>query len=119
MQQGRPVVGFDGVADIEAARDLAGLELRVPVGDLAELPEGTYYHHDLVGCVVETGTGIAVGTVSGVEGEAGNTRLVVQGRTGELLIPLALDICTSIRPAVKRIVISPPEGLLELNARGG
>jgi len=34
------------------------------------------------------------------------------------LVPLADDICTSVDVAAKRIVIDPPDGLLELNARG-
>jgi 16S rRNA processing protein RimM len=117
MQQGRPVIGLDGIDDVDAARELAGLELKIPRDALAELPEGTYYHHDLVGCVVQLPDGTSVGTVSEVEGDMGNTRLVVQASAGEVLIPLALDICTEIDTAAKRIVIAPPEGLIELNDR--
>src|SRR5512147_2527294 len=63
MQQGRPVVGLEGIADMNAARELAGLEFRIPFEALADLPDGTYYHHDLVGCVVELPDGTSVGTV--------------------------------------------------------
>lgn len=117
IQQGRPVIGVDGIADPDAARELAGLELRVPVASLAELPAGMFYRHDLVGSLVETADGRQVGTVSDVEGDTGNSRLVVQSEGGEILIPLALDICTTIDPVSKRIVIAPPEGLLEVNER--
>jgi 16S rRNA processing protein RimM len=117
IQQGRPVLGIEGVADMDAARLLAGLELRVPAADLARLPEGTYYRHDLVGCDVVLLDGAVVGTVSAVEGEHGNTRLVASGSRGELLIPLAADICREIDTAARRIVIAPPDGLLELNER--
>jgi len=117
MQQGRPVIGIEGIGDVDAAQQVAGLELRVPVEELVALPEGTFYHHDLVGCVVVTVEGRQVGTVRSVEGDAGNTRLIVQTDTGELLIPLATQICTAIEPADKRIVIAPPQGLLELNER--
>ena len=34
-----------------------------------------------------------------------------------LLIPLAADICVRIDPAARRIVVDPPEGLLEANER--
>ena len=34
---------------------------------------------------------------------------------GEVLIPLAQDICTRIDPEAKTILIDPPEDLLELN----
>lgn len=117
LQQGRPVIGLEGIDDMDAARSLAGLEFRVPVADLADLPAGTYYHHDLVGCVMETVSGTVVGTVSAVEGQAGNTRLVVQGELGETLVPLATEICTSIDTEAKRIIIAPPPGLIELNER--
>jgi len=118
LHQGRPVIGLEGVADMNAARELAGLEFRIPVESLAALPDGNYYYHDLIGCLVVTPDGTMVGTVSNVEGDMGNTRLVVQRETGELLIPLASDICTAIDPSAKRIVIAPPDGLLELNERG-
>jgi 16S rRNA processing protein RimM len=115
LQRGRPVIGLEGIGDMNAAERLAGLEFRVPIAALIPLPDGMFYHHDLVGCVVTTQGGGRVGTVSAVEGEAGNTRLVVQTDRGELLVPLASDICTTIEPASKRVVIAPPEGLLELN----
>ena len=117
MQNGRPVIGLEGIDDMDAARELAGLEFRVPADTLAELPKGTFYRHDLVGSVVETAEGSPVGTVSDVEGDMGNMRLVVQTDNGELLIPLVVDICTSIDPEAKRIVVAPPPGLLELTER--
>ena len=54
FQQGRPVIGLDGVETMNDAEALAGAELRVPVERLAPLPAGTFYRHDLVGCEVET-----------------------------------------------------------------
>jgi 16S rRNA processing protein RimM len=117
FQHDRPVIGLEGVQDMNAAGSLAGLELRVPVESLAALPAGTFYRHDLVGCRVETPGGRHVGVVSEVEGTIGGSRLVVQTPGGEVLVPLAAEICTTIDPAGRRIVIDPPAGLLELNAR--
>src|SRR6266849_6677587 len=116
FQGGRPVVGISGVDTIDAAERLAGLELRIPAERLAALPSGTFYHHDLVGCRVETDGGVAVGVVEGVEGTLHGSRLVVAGTGGKILIPLAVEICTTIDVGAKRIVIDPPEGLLDLNA---
>ena len=45
-------------------------------------------------------------------------RLVMNGPRGEILIPLAVDICVEIDIANKRIRINPPDGLLELNEKG-
>ena len=117
FQQDRPVIGFRGIDDMNAAVALAGTELRVPVDSLAELPAGTFYRHDLVGCAVETTEGTVVGQVTSVEGTIGGSRLVVATSRGDVLVPLAAEICRSIDLAGKRIVIAPPEGLLELNVR--
>ena len=115
----RPIIGIAGVETMNAAQVLAGRELRVPVAELAPLPGGTFYRHDLIGCVVETRTGRSVGRVEDVEGTPTGSRLVVAAEGGEVLIPLVSQICTTIDPAAKRIVVDPPEGLLDLNKRPG
>ena len=117
FQHGRPVIGIDGVDTMNDAEALAGRELRIPLEQLAPLPAGTFYRHDLIGCRVETASGEAVGVVQDVEGTVGGSRLVVQADRDEILIPLVAGICTAIDPAAKRIVVEPPDGLLELNAQ--
>jgi len=116
FQHDRPVIGIEGVETMNAAEELAGCELRVPVADLAQLPEGTFYRHDLIGCRVETPAGDAIGVVNDVEGTLGGSRLIVDGARGEIQIPLATEICTTIDVERKRIVVDAPEGLLDLNA---
>jgi 16S rRNA processing protein RimM len=111
----RPIIGFEGVGDMNAAIALAGSELRIPVEQLATLPPDMFYRHDLVGCAVSATDGLNIGTVTDVEGTLGGSRLVVTTSRGEVLVPLAAAICRSIDVAGKRIVIEPPEGLLELN----
>jgi len=115
FQHDRPVIAFEGVGTMGDAEALAGLELRVPAESLMPLPDGTYYHHDLVGCVVETREAQRIGTVRDVESGAGGSRLVVASDRGEILIPMAAEICVAVDVAAKRIVIAAPEGLLELN----
>ena len=113
----RPILGLSGISDVEAASALAGAELRVPQQALTPLAQGTYYRHDLVGCDVVTVSGAPVGVVKDVEGTIGRSRLVVQSPAGEVLVPLVEDICPEIDPAGRRIVIDPPEGLIELNRK--
>ncbi len=115
FHQRRPVIGFEGIDSIDAAETLAGLELRVPAEVLQPLEPGRFYHHELIGVRVETLDGAVVGEVIRVDGGTGGSRLVVAGRRGEVLIPLALDICVEIDVAAGRIRIDPPDGLLELN----
>jgi 16S rRNA processing protein RimM len=116
FQHDRPVLGVAGVETMNDAEALAGLELRVPQDRLKALPAGSFYHHQLVGCRVETTAGIAVGTVSAVDAAFGGSRLVVDSGSGDVLIPLVADICPVIDVDGKRIVVDPPPGLLDLNA---
>jgi 16S rRNA processing protein RimM len=113
----RPILGLRGVETIDDAEAMAGLELRVPLDRLAALPPGTFYRHDLIGCRVETTRGEVVGVVTDVEGTMAGSRLVIAGASGEVLVPLATEICPEIDPAGKRIVIDPPAGLVDLNRR--
>ncbi len=113
--QGRPVVVFEGVSTMDEAEALAGAELRIAPEDLLPLSAGEFYRHELVGCRVETTDGREIGDVRRVEEGSGVDRLVVAGVLGEILVPLALDICVTIDAVERRIVIRPPEGLLELN----
>ena len=117
IQGGRPVIAFDGLLRLEDVEGMSGLELRIPEEALQALEPGHYYEHQLVGCLVEMGDGTPIGPVARVEGGAGGSRLVVEGARGEVLIPLAVDICIDIDVGAKRIRIDPPEGLLELNEK--
>ena len=115
VQNGRPVIGFEGFSSIEDVERLAGLDLRVPEEELQPLEPGTYYHHQLIGCAVETVAGERVGDVVRVDGGAAGSVLEVKGPRGEVLIPLAVEICVEIDVERKRIRIAPPEGLLDVN----
>jgi 16S rRNA processing protein RimM len=116
FHQGRPVIALEGVDTMDAAEALAGAELKIPEADLAPLPAGTFYHHDLVGCEVRDRAGRVIGRVTAVEGTMERSRLVVADASGrELLIPLVAEICVEVDPASHVIVIDPPEGLLDLN----
>jgi len=115
FHQGRPIISLAGVDTMDAAEALAGTEFRVRVEDLQPLPVGSFYHHDLIGCSVETPRGEVIGPVSKVDGDAASSRLVVQGREGEILIPLVEGICVTVDVPGRKVVVEPPEGLLDVN----
>jgi 16S rRNA processing protein RimM len=115
FHRARPVIGMAGVETMNDAEALAGQELRVPIDRLASLPPDTFYRHDLIGCRVEMRDHRVVGIVRDVEGTLTGSRLVVDRQGGEVLIPLVAAICTEVDPVAKRIVIDPPEGLIEVN----
>lgn len=117
MHAGRPVVRFDGAASIDDAERLRGLEMRVPESALGALPEGMWYHHELLGCRVKTKDGKDVGTVVAIQGPTERSLLEIDGPAGRALVPLVAEFCRVDR-AAKVVEIDPPEGLLEVNRAG-
>ena len=115
---GQVIFHFEGVDSITAAEPLRGLEVQVPLADRVPLPPGRYYISDLIGCEVFE-RGASIGSVRDVQftGEdvSGTPVLVVDTPQGDLLIPLADEICTHIDTAARRIDVALPEGLRDLN----
>jgi 16S rRNA processing protein RimM len=134
--RGQGVFHFDGVNSISEAEKFRGLEVLLPFEQRVTLPAGQYFVSDLIGCsVFENPAGPSVlasspcslaeapsllGRVRDVQfpGEefAGTPILEVETSQGEILIPLAVDICTKIDTAARRIDVVLPEGLRDLNA---
>ena len=125
---GQAIFHFEGSDSINDAAKLVGLEVQIPLSERMPLPAGSYYITDLAGCEVrealvrspagESG-GAAIGIVSDVqipgEGVAGTPILVVDSPNGELLIPLAQDICVRVDTAARVSEVVLPEGLRDLN----
>jgi 16S rRNA processing protein RimM len=115
FHQGRPVLSLEGIETMDDAEALAGAELKIAASRLPPLPSGVFYRHDLVGCEVRDVHGSRIGQVTAVEGSLERSRLVVAGEHGEVLIPLVAEICTSVDPEARKIVVRPPAGLIDLN----
>ena len=116
---GQAIFHFEGSDSISDAEKLVGLEVQIPIADRLPLPGGSYYVTDLVGCEVRDGDGRALGRVRDVqftgENTPGTPLLVIDGPEGELLVPLAQEICTRIDLVAGRIDVDLPEGLRDLN----
>ena len=110
------VFKFKGIDTISDAERLAGLDVTIPMEQRGPAPEGEYYQSDLVGCEVFDGEGRLLGVVEAWEKTGGTPNLAVRATGGrEILIPFAKSICRKIDVAAKRIEVSLPEGLEELN----
>ena len=115
---GQAVFHFADSNCMEDAERLRGLEVQVPIEQRAQLAAGNYFVSDLIGCVVwEAGASSALGSVRDVEFPGGAPLLAIDTNKGEVLVPLAAEFCTHIDVKAKRIEVSLPEGLLDLNRR--
>jgi len=112
IQNERIVLKFEGIDSIEAGEELRDSEICVPESDAVELEEGEYFDWQLEGCTAVTVDGEPLGTVKELMRTGGTEVLVIDGEK-EYLVPFAESICTEVDIENKRIVIDPPEGLLE------
>ena len=104
-------VWLEGISDRTAAEGLVGCAVLAERDQLGEAGEGSHYWADLEGLPVETTGGEQLGTVTGLYETGGVDVLVVTGGRGEVLIPLAPYVEVDLK--VKRIVVDPPDGLLD------
>ena len=114
---GQAIFHFADVNSVEEAERLRGLEIQVPIEERARLAAGNYFVSDLVGCEVwEAGASSALGFVRDVEFPGGAAPLLaVDTKQGEVLVPMAAEFCRKIDVAAKRIDVTLPEGLRDLN----
>ncbi len=110
--QGRLWAGkVEGVSDRTAAERWVGAEVLGWREDLGDAGENEHWWADLDGLPVVTVGGEAVGKVTGLYETGAVDVLVVTGDRGEKLIPLAPYVQVDL--AAGRIVVDPPEGLLD------
>ncbi len=109
------LVCFGGVASRDDADTLRDLDLMQQRRELAPLEEGELWFHEVVGAQVDTVAGDEVGEVIAIfDLEPVNLIEVRRPNGRTLLIPFRAEIVTEVDREGGRIVIDPPEGLLEL-----
>ncbi|OLR91539.1 ribosome maturation factor RimM [Actinokineospora bangkokensis] len=116
---GRLLVRFEEVPDRTAAEELRGALLLAGTGELA--PTGDpdeFYDHELEGLAAELADGTRVGTVREVTHGPGGDLLVLDADGRELLVPFVRQIVPTVDVAGGRVVLDPPEGLLDPGAAG-
>ncbi len=118
MHGQRLIVGFEGIDTISQAELLAGWQVQLPADELPPAGPGRVYVGDLVGCrVLTAGSDLELGVVAGWLETGGVPLLEVAGGKREILIPFAASICVDVDTASRRIRVTLPEGLEELNAK--
>ena len=98
----------------EAARALVGRLIALPRAQAVPAPPGYAYPWQLAGCRVELEDGRLVGELRGVEPSPAHDLWVVRGPEREHLIPAVPEIIWEVDLEARRVVIRPPEGLLDI-----
>lgn len=104
----RLVVKLAGLDSRTLAEMHRGRYLEVPALDARPLPEGSYYHHQLVGAAVLTASGKPLGRLADVLNRPANDVWVAQGGPDglERLIPATRDAVVEVDVAQGRVVVA-------------
>ncbi|GAA1335073.1 ribosome maturation factor RimM [Saccharothrix algeriensis] len=111
---GRLLVRFEEVLTRDVAETLRGTLLLAGTADLP--PTGDpdeFYDHELEGLRAELVDGTEVGTVLEIVHGPGGELLVVRRADDEVLVPFVREIVPTVDVAGGRVVLDPPEGLLD------
>ena len=123
--EGRIVLQFAGIDSITAAEGIAGLDVIVPYEERLPLDDESEYISDLIGCTVYDGSNV-VGVIDDVQfpstpdgarrlAEAAPLLAVLSPDGDEILIPFAKAFLVGVNVKEKRVDMTLPEGLVEVN----
>ena len=105
---------FKGYDSIEKAQTLIGSLLQVDRTESPELPEGVYYHFEIIDAEVYTDDNRYLGKVTDILETGASDVYVVRNGKQEYLIPSNPEVVTDIDRERRRICVHPLEGLLDL-----
>jgi 16S rRNA processing protein RimM len=81
---------------------------------LEPLADGELFYHQLLGMEVVTTDGASIGEIREVYELEPADMLEVRGPEREVMIPFLKEIVVEVDADARRIVIDPPDGLLDL-----
>jgi 16S rRNA processing protein RimM len=110
------ILQFQGVGTIEQAERLVDRELLIPRSAAPPLPEGTYYHADLIGLKVVTEEGRELGRIADIMETGANDVYVIHGEGSEWLLPATREVVRRIDLAEEIMVVHLLKGMIEAEA---
>ena len=108
---GQVYIELHGLGTVEAARALVGQVITVPPEAVPQLPDGEFFHFQLVGLRVLTQEGEDLGRLSEILETGSNDVYMVRGPGGEVLVPALSDVIMDVDLDQGIMIVSLPEGL--------
>ncbi|EOZ96473.1 16S rRNA processing protein RimM [Indibacter alkaliphilus LW1] len=105
---------FEEYDSVEAASNLVGSALYLPLSQLEELKDDQYYYHELIGFEVLDQNIGQIGEVKVIYDLETQDLLGVEHKGREVLIPLQDGIVQKVDKAEKKVYCQLPEGLLDI-----
>ena len=108
------LIKLGDINSIDDAARYIGSTLAVGEAALEALEPNQYYHYQIIGFEVFHLNGDRVGTILSTMSTPAGEIYVVQGPDKEHLIPAAREIIEQVDFDARKIIVNPPDGLLDL-----
>lgn len=106
------LIHFAGIQTPEEAGRLRNKNVFTMASELPQLPEGEYYHHQLVGLMAVDENGNHLGTLSEIlETGANDVYVIKTSSGGEILLPAIEDVILKVNLDQGTISVRPPDWL--------
>lgn len=104
---------FEEFPDRSSVETLRNQTIFVPVDEAPELPDGEYFHHEILGLQVITEAGELLGEVVDIlETGANDVCVVLNAQEREILLPIIDDVILNINLSEGRLLVRLLPGLL-------
>lgn len=108
------LVKLDSIDSIDSAVRFVGSTLLVAESALDDLEPGQYYHYQVVGFDVFDVSGERIGVIASTMSTPAGELYLVRGMKKEYLIPAIKEFIENVDFTMRRMIVNPPDGLLDL-----
>ena len=106
---------FDGITGEQQIKNILQKKTYIPLTDLPKLPKNKFYTHEIIGYNAVDKVAGNVGKVININEDSPQRKLVVNYNGKEVFIPLVDEIVRKIDKQKNEVLITIPNGLLNLN----
>jgi 16S rRNA processing protein RimM len=108
------LLGFEGIVNTEQTIRYRAQTVFVLAEDRPSLPEGEYYHHQIIGLNVIDESGVALGIITEIIETGANDVYVVKNEVGrEILLPAIIQVLLDVNLDTKTMHVHLLEGLVD------
>ncbi len=101
-----------GISTREGARSLVGMDITVPEAAAPPLPDGEFFHFQLLGLRVLTTDQDVLGEITEILETGSNDVYVVSGAGRDVLVPALVDVVKDVRLDEGVMIVDLPDGLI-------
>jgi 16S rRNA processing protein RimM len=114
IQGSTVLLQLDEIADRTEAEKLRDAEISIAKEAAGKPPRGEFFWHEVIGLsVIDATTDRDLGKVVDILETGANDVYIVQGDSGEILVPAIKDVVKLIDPPAGRMLIEPLPGLIQ------